>query len=130
MRAVTGPIPSAMTAWSVPVCAQQCRIRMQLADKSSAPQSRGDAFGAMAGSWYAPFPCEAAVCVALLGWFRHSINPPTKEQRPESHSSGNDQQPKPPTSMPRVRVNFSHANQGEGDGEHQPAGQISSKQNQ
>jgi hypothetical protein len=68
--------------------------------------------------------------VAFLGRFFRASGPPSEKQRPKRHCAGNDEQPKSPAPVRRVRVNPLHANQSEWDREHQPASQVSSKQNQ
>jgi len=77
------------------------------------------------GGW-----CETAMRVAFFRRFFHADDPAPEEQRPKRHRAGNDEQPKSPTSVRRVRVNIFHANQNERDGKHQSASQISSKQKQ
>src|SRR6266704_4828805 len=73
---------------------------------------------------------ETTMRVALFGRLFHTSGPTAEKQRPEGHRAGNDEQPKSPTPVRRVRVNLLHANQSEWDGEHQPASQVSCKQDQ
>jgi hypothetical protein len=67
---------------------------------------------------------------AFLRGLMYACGPAPDEQRPKRHGSGNDKQPKTPTSVRRMRVDLFHANQSEWDGKHQSASQISSKHNQ
>jgi hypothetical protein len=68
--------------------------------------------------------------VAFFGRLFRASGPTSEKQRPKRQRPGNDEQPKSPTPVRRVRVNLLHSNQREWDGEGQPASQVSTKQNQ
>src|ERR1043166_5489483 len=119
-----------MKPCSAQTCGPRCRWRTRLAEKRKARLPCGDAVGARDGSWCGSFPCRATMRVAFFGRFVRAAEPPPEEQRPKRNRAGNDEQPKSPTSVRRVRVNLFHANQSEWERKHQSASQISSKQKQ
>ena len=59
--------------------------------------------------------------ITFFGRFFRASGPTAEKQRPKRHRAGNDEQPKSPAPVRRVRVDLLHANQSEWDGKDQPA---------
>ena len=66
--------------------------------------------------------------IIFFGRYVDALHPSPRQQRPQKHRAGDDEEPETPASVRRVRVDLPRANQREWDGEEQSYGEISAKQ--